>query len=106
MDHLQPLLILLLFVPSLAAGAACAALMLGAERVLHINLDRAKKTVAFAWWLALSATLWIGSNHLFSSREADTGVFFAAILVWIFVVLPAPFVASWIIGVRRNSRNH
>lgn len=72
MDRLEPLLILLLVVPSLASGAACAALTLGVCRVL--DLGRARKAVAMAWWLALSAILWIGANHLFSSRRADAGV--------------------------------
>lgn len=46
--------------------------------------------------MSLTAVLWIGTDQLMAEGKADNGSPFAALLIWIFVVLPAPFIGNWI----------
>lgn len=96
-EDLQPLLILLVFVPSLVAGALCAGLVMAVTRFTRLGADRARSLVAIGWWVSLSAGLWIGCDWLMQARKADNGAPFAAILLWLFVVLPAPMLGGWIL---------
>ncbi|HVJ02509.1 MAG TPA: hypothetical protein VM662_10020 [Sphingomonas sp.] len=93
-----PVLMLLSFAASLAAGSIYAALVVAAERLLHIEFSRARGLTTFAWHVVSPVALWAGADHL---SEDDLGIFFSAIMIWIFVVLPAPFAGNWIISTRR-----
>lgn len=95
-----PLLALLLFVPTFLGGAICAALVAGAMRFLRLDRGRAQVLVAIGWWVLLSVGLWVGCDRLMAAGKADNGAPFAAILVWLFVVLPAPILGGWILRLR------
>ncbi|NIJ20711.1 hypothetical protein FHS95_002403 [Sphingomonas naasensis] len=97
---LQPLLVLFVFVPSLLAGAICAGLVTVMARFTRLDAGRAQSFVATCWWVLLSAGLWIGCDWLMQTGKADNGASFAAILLWIFVVLPAPILGAWILRLR------
>jgi hypothetical protein len=102
MSDLQPLLVLLIFVPTALAGAICAVLVLALVRFMRVDLARAKTIVATCWWLGLSAILWIGCDRLMAGGRADNAAPFAAILIWVVVVLPGPLLASRIVGLNRT----
>ncbi|MBO9622403.1 MAG: hypothetical protein J7500_06805 [Sphingomonas sp.] len=99
-----PVLMLLSFAASLAAGSIYAALVMAAEHLLHLEFSRAKILTTLAWHIASPAALWAGANHLSTGQIDDFGIFFSAIMIWIFVVLPAPFAGNWIISTRRNRK--
>ena len=56
------------------------------------------------WWVSLSAVLWIGTDRLMVAGKADNAAPFAAILVWIFFVLPGPFIGNWLTSLGKPRR--
>lgn len=97
---LYPLLALLLFVPTFGGGAICAALVAGAVRFRRLDRSRAQVLVATGWWVLLSAALWIGCDRLMAAGKADNAAPFAAILVWLGVVVPGPILGGWLLRLR------
>lgn len=100
-----PVLMLLSFAASLAAGSIYAALVIAAERLLHLEFSRAKGLMTLAWHIASPVALWTGVSHLSTGQIDDLGIFFSAIMIWIFVVLPAPLAGNWIISLIQIRRD-